>query len=56
VVLTERGLDARLAARVAEAIVRGESARFAPGGQRVEAVTELVACIQLVDEPMTRSP
>jgi hypothetical protein len=53
--LMERGLDAHLAARVAEAIVRGESARFAPGGQRSEAVSDLVACIGLVDEPTTRS-
>jgi hypothetical protein len=46
----QRGLGAALAARVARAIVAGEAARFAPGGQKVEAVTELVSCLSIVDD------
>jgi hypothetical protein len=55
-VLVDRGVEARLAARAAEAILRGEAARFAPGGQQAEAVHELVACIALVDNFEPRSP
>jgi len=53
--LVERGLGAGLAARVARAIVAGEAARFAPGGQKAEAVTELLACLAVVDDEAGRS-
>lgn len=48
--LVERGLGAGLAGRVARAILAGEAARFAPGGQKAEAVGELLACLGLVDD------
>jgi hypothetical protein len=47
--LVQRGLGAHLAGRVARAILAGEAARFAPGGQKAEAVAELLACLMLVD-------
>jgi hypothetical protein len=54
--LVERGLGAGLAGRIARAILAGEAARFAPGGQKAEAVAELLACLALVDEESGRSP
>lgn len=54
--LRGRGVEHGLAARVAEAILRGEAARFAPGGQQSEAVDELVACIAQLDDVASRSP
>jgi hypothetical protein len=48
--LVQRGLGAALASRVARAIVAGEAARFAPGGQKLEAVTEIVSCLVMVDD------
>lgn len=54
--LVERGVGAGLAARVARAFLASEAARFAPGGQKTEAVAELLACLALIDEESGRSP